>query len=242
MKKTQIIALFNAVGVVASTVSGVYATVKACRTVREIEEDHNYKLDKVEIVRSTWKHYIPTAILTTGTVLGIAGNEHLNGKTQASLMGACAVLSEAYNKYKDSAAEVFGDDADEKIVRNYLKNVRETERDISEEISTTKHKIRPEDEKLGYDFFTDRYFETSYEVTNRAVGNILADSYRKDVTINDFYRYLKIDPIPGGDVLGWKEGDNPQIEVYSEYLDDGLDREPIEVVVVDYHKPPYRVH
>ena len=241
MRKTQVIAAFNAIGVIASTASGIVATVKACRTVQELEEDKNYKLDKVEIVKSTWKYYIPTAVLTTGTVIGIAGNEHLNGKTQASLMGACAVLSEAYKKYHDGAVEVFGDDADEKILESFQKHVRDEERDITDEVHTSKHRIKPEDAVLGYDFFTGRYFETSYEILNRAIGNLIADSYKKDVTVNDFYRYLKIDTMVGGDELGWEVTDTPQIETFTEYIDDGMDREEVEVVLMNYHKPPYKL-
>jgi hypothetical protein len=63
--------------------------------------------------------------------------------------------------------------------------------------------------KLFYDDFSGRIFESTIEKVLEAEYNINRDlSMQGYATLNEFYDYLGLVPIDGGDELGWSSGMN----------------------------------
>jgi 8-oxo-dGTP pyrophosphatase MutT (NUDIX family) len=86
-------------------------------------------------------------------------------------------------------------------------------REIKEEIAKDKYKeseLKPADGmKLFYDDFSGRIFESTIEKVQEAEYNINRDlSMEGYATLNQFYDYLGLVPIDGGDELGWSSGMN----------------------------------
>ena len=63
--------------------------------------------------------------------------------------------------------------------------------------------------KLFYDDFSGRIFESTIEKVQEAEYNLNRDlSMQGYATLNQFYDYLGLVPIDGGDDLGWSSGMN----------------------------------
>ena len=100
-----ILTCIGAVGVVATAVLAVKATPKALRLI-EIAEDHRHDddpnwtwspLTKTEIIKTTWKCYVPAVVTGAATIICIFGANTLNRRQQASLASAYALLNRTYN-------------------------------------------------------------------------------------------------------------------------------------------------
>lgn len=211
---TAILSVVSGIGVVATTVLAVKATPKAVKLIEKAEEEKKEKLTPVEVVKVVWKPYIPTGLSMFATLTCIFGTHLLNQKTQASLVSAYAVLDKSYKEYIAKTEEMFGDEA---------KNVRH-------EVAKANYDsdlVHDEDKKLFFDYQTMRYFEATFEdvlnAEKRLNEEFAATGY---VTVNDFYRFIGVDPLPQGNVLGWYDHGEYQ-ELYFEHermtLDDGLE-------------------
>ena len=90
----------------------------------------------------------------------------------------------------------------------------------------------PDDNRLFYDTYSKRYFESSINRVLQAEYYLNRDfaigGYR---SVNDFYEFLGIAPINGGDEIGWDIATGLawiDFNHYKTVLDDGL-----EVCVID---------
>lgn len=185
-------------GVIATTVMAVKATPKALKLIEKAEEEKGEKLTKMEIVKVAGPTYIPAAVTGVATLVCITGANVLNKRQQASVAGAYALLDSSYKDYKKKVAELYGEDADVQVKEEIAKD-KYAETDIQV----------ADDKKLFYDEFSKRYFEATTETVQHAEYQINRDLSMRDwATINEFYEYLGLDPIPGGDDLGWSTGMN----------------------------------
>ena len=216
-----ILTCIGGVGVVATSVLAVKATPKAMRLIEQAKEEKGEDLTALETVVVAGPVYIPAIVVGVSTIACIFGANVLNQRQQASLMSAYALVDGSYKEYKDKVKELYGEDADDKIV---------------EEIAKDKYKetdIEMEDEnKLYYDDFSGRYFQATpervHDAEYRINRNLSTTGY---ACINEFYEYLKISTIDGGDVLGWSRGGleyntwAPWLDFYHErvVMDDGLE-------------------
>ena len=120
-----ILTCIGAVGVVATAVLAVKATPKALRLI-EIAEDHRHDddpnwtwspLTKTEIIKTTWKCYVPAVVTGAATIICIFGANTLNRRQQASLASAYALLNRSYNDYKRKLKELYGKEAHDNIMK-----------------------------------------------------------------------------------------------------------------------------
>lgn len=209
-----ILSFLGAAGVIGTAVMAVKATPKAIRLLDYEKSKYNFDEDitfsKKETIQITWKCYIPTALVGLSTIGCIFGANVLNKRNQATLMSIYAMLNESYKKYRNSANNVFGEDADKKIkvemakdayVHDYGYLLYSLDTDPAEKI-------------LCYDWFSERYFRTTMAAVLNAEYHINRNlAMRCYATVNEFYTFLGIDTIENGDEIGW------QID---ELLDGGL--------------------
>lgn len=120
-----ILTCIGAVGVVATAVLAVKATPKALRLI-EIAEDHRHDdnpnwtwspLTKAEIIKTTWKCYVPAVVTGAATIICIFGANTLNRRQQASLASAYALLNRSYNDYKRKLKELYGKETHDNIMK-----------------------------------------------------------------------------------------------------------------------------
>ena len=183
------------VGVVATAVMAVKATPKALRLLDKAKEEKGEDLSKLEVIKVAGPVYIPALGVCISTIACIFGANILNQQSQASLISAYGLLDNSYKLYKDKVLDLYGQDADMHIKSEISKDLYE------------KAEIIGDDNELFFDFYSMRYFESTFEEVNKAkyeINHKLAtENY---CTINDWYSYLGIPPIEGGDKIGWSSG------------------------------------
>lgn len=212
-----ILTCIGGVGVVATTVSAIRATPKAVQILEAAKEIKGDELTKFEKVKMVAPLYIPTIIYGATTILCIFGANILNKRHQASLVSAYALLDNSYKEYKKKVIEIHGEDGEKLLVEAIVEDKYEEEKPSTES-----------DELLFYDKFSGRFF-------NSSMNNVLSTFYQinRDVstnycaTINDFYDYLDIPHIDGGDVLGWSVGMNSEA-YWQEWIDFGIEEQDME--------------
>lgn len=199
----MILTSVGAVGVVATAVLTAKGTIRACELLNEEKASSNSEsLSKGEIVHIAWHCYIPatTALLTT--LACIFGANVMSKRNQASMVSAYAMLSQSYQNYRRAAKTVYGEDADRKIQAQMAE-----ERYIYDQ-SNGSVLYDPDHDKaeieLFYDHFSGRYFQSTLLAVINAQYHLNRNyALGGSITVNDFYHFLGIDKIDGGDAVGW---------------------------------------
>lgn len=230
-----ILTCVGGVGVVATAVMAVKATPKALQVIEQATEEKGEELTKLEIVKVAGPSYIPAVLIGAATLTCIFGANTLNKRQQASIMSAYALLDKSYKEYRKKVEDLYGKEVDTHIKKKIAEDKYE-EADI----------VVSDDTELFYDMFSERYFEST-------MADVLKAEYEinKKITqwggahLNEFYEWLDIEPVSGGETLGWSEG-SMMAETWGKWLDfthekvvmdDGLECYIIEMSVdptIDY--------
>lgn len=219
------------VGLIATAVLTAKATPKALTRVDNARNEKGEELTKLETVVAAAPAYIPPILTGVATLACMFGATTLSKRQQASLISAYALLDNSYREYKQKVTELYGEDADD---------------NVKSEIAKDKYKesdIEPEDGmKLFYDEFSGRYFESTIENVQDAEYNINRDlSMRDYATLNEFYDYLGLIPIDGGDDLGWSTGMNHD-HYWQSWIDFGHHKtimdDGLEVIIITMFNEP----
>ena len=109
-----VLALASAAGTIGTAVLAVKATPKAMKKIDELKET-NPNPSKKDIIKATYKCYIPAASVATATIASTTTSFILSKKTEASLSAATVMLNQGWNKYKYKVKELFGDKAHEAV-------------------------------------------------------------------------------------------------------------------------------
>ncbi len=220
---STILTCVGAVGVVATTVMAVKATPKALSLIEDAKGEKGEELTKFEIVKIAGPTYIPTAITGLATIACIFGSNVINKHQQAALMSAYALVDNSYKEYKKKVDELYGEEAG-----------KEVRAEIAKDKYTGDGTLVDDDKELFYDFYSGQYFESTREMvlwaqyeTNRAMA------VNDGVSVNEFYDFLGLEPIEGGDYVGWTHSILEQM-----YWDSWIEFE-WEQIVIDEHDDGY---
>ena len=196
------------VGVVATTVMAVKATPKALKVLEQAKEEKGEELTVSEMIQVAGPTYIPTAIMGAATLTCIFSANILNKRHQASITSAYALLDSSYKEYRNKVTAIYGDDADENV-RDEIAKDKYKESEVNAKTVT----------ELFYDEYSKRFFESTIARVKEAEYRINRDLVMQEyATLNDFYEYVGLDPIPSGDSLGWTP--NINLECYwQEWID-----------------------
>lgn len=195
---STILTTAGGVGVVATSIMAIKATPKALVLLEEAKEEKGENLTKLEIAMIAGPAYIPTVVMGVSTLACVFGANMLNKRQQASLISAYALLDNSYSQYKEKIAELYGDEANNRVREEIAKDKYEDE-DITVE----------EGKELFYDDFSGRYFESTKAIVQRAEYQINRNIFQREYAyLNEFYDELGIDTIDGGWDLGWSPGAN----------------------------------
>lgn len=188
------------VGMIGTTVMAVKATPKALRLIEEKkQETKSEKLHPVEVVKTTWKCYIPAAITgVTSTACLIKANS-IHTRRSAALATAYNLSKTALEEYKDKVVETIGEKKEQAIREEIAKDrVEKNPVNECEVINTDRGNT------LCYDMAFGRYFRSDIDRIKRAftsINRIIATN--NYVSLNEFYSELGLPPIEIGDELGW---------------------------------------
>ena len=102
-------------GMIFTTISAVRATPKALQLVDEREIKDGKRLTNSEIVKTTWKCYIPTAVTGICSIGCLIGASSVNVRRNAALATAYTISETALKEYKEKAVEVVGEKKEQAI-------------------------------------------------------------------------------------------------------------------------------
>lgn len=222
-------------GMLSTTVLAVAATPKALRLIEEAKQEKDVdKLSPMEVVKTTWKCYIPAAITATASTACIIGASNKYTKRNTALAAAYKLSEAALTEYREKVVETIGEKK-EKAIREDIDKDRIEKNPVSrnEVIITEKGKT------LCYDHLSGRYFNSDIELIRRAANKLTREmnvGFGNYVSLNDFYDEIDLDHIPLGDELGWTiEKGIIDPEFSSHITDDGR-----PCIVLGFVTPPVR--
>lgn len=199
-----------ALGVIGTAVLAIRATTKANQLLREATDERGGYLTTLEKVKVAAPVYIPTVLAGISTISCIIGANLLNKRQQATIASAYAMLNQTYQRYRKAAKTVYGEDADAKITAEMAKDVYVNGDGLIYDPSLD----RISDKLLFFDSNSQRYFQATIPAVLNAMYHLNRNLVlRGEVSLNEFFEFLGIDKIDGGDEIGWSA---------DELIEDGL--------------------
>lgn len=200
-------------GFFTTVVLAVRATPKAMENIKKDKAK-----TKKEVVKSTWKCYIPAAITGAASTACIIGGQKINLRRNAALATALSLSETAFKEYKEEVIETIGEKKEKEVKDNLAKKkVEEHPVNDSEIIDTGKGTT------LFFDALCGRYFYHDIEKVNRIENLINKRLYSEMyISVNEVYGELSLEPMDPivGDMLGWNVNNGDQFEFsYSSTLD-----------------------
>lgn len=243
IRVSTLLSIASGIGLVASVVSAVGATVNSMRIVekeREFKydkENDNYcqkQLSNIDIIKLTWKEYIPTLAFSAITLACIGYSNAINIRTQKELAGAYLMLGKTFNEYRKRNIELSGKEVDESIME-YLSAEQSEPMDIHHSYYFSECNLIPkdidDDIQLFYIESADRYFTSSLSRVINAEyhlnHNFIAAGY---ATLNDFYNFLGISKENNGDEIGWSITDDDPYWIYFNHKKEMVNNIPCVVI------------
>lgn len=191
---TAILTGLGVAGVVGTAVLAVKGKPKADKLLKEKKEykrlHYNEELTRFESFLAVVPAYLPAILMGIGTSACILGSHHISKEREAALISAYSYLNTSYNEYKDKVKELFGEEKEQQVRDAIARDHQNVEKE--------------EDMLLIYDEFGKRYFNISQAKYNDALYKLnRMYNFTGEMKLNDFYEFFGLDPIPGGDILGW---------------------------------------
>lgn len=218
----EILTGIGVAGMITTTVLAVRATPKALRLIEEKKKEAQVdKLTPVEVVKTTWKCYIPATIAGVTSAACLIGSCSVSTSRNATLAAAYKLSETALLEYQNKVVETIGE-KQEKVVREKLDKDKVEKNPVSKsEVIVTK-----KGNTLCMDGYSKRYFESDIEEVAKAINRLNAALVRDgDVCLNDFYDELNMEHSEVGDNVGWNANrigrDLIELEKSAQISDDG---------------------
>ena len=218
-------------GMIYSTVMAVKSTPKAMILIDDKKKElKKNDLKPIEIIRSTYKCYIPTIITTAFSIGCIITASNISNKRHAALATAYSLSESALRVYQEKVIETIGEKKEQQIRDEVAKD------HISKQPATKSEIIITESgNTLCYDSLSGRYFKSDIEKLRKAI-NELNHSMINDmcVSLNDYYDLIGLKGISVGDRLGWNANDSlVELSFSTQLADNG-----VPCLVVDFIARP----
>ena len=219
-------------GMVVATVSAVRVTPKALRLIDECEKNEDKRLNKKEIVITTWKCYVPSAVIGLVSIVCLVGATSVHLQRNTALAAAYSLSETMLKEYQQKAVEVVGEKK-ERTIRDAVAKEQIEKRPMGKrEVVITGN-----GEVLCYEPLSGRYFKSNKEAIDKAINELDRQMrYEMTVTLNDFYDAIGLAHTTLGDDLGWDiDKDYIELDYSTQLVEDGT---PC-LVLGQYHPPTY---
>ena len=190
-------------------------------------------LTPVEVVKSTWKAYIPAVGLGVVGIVCLIGAARVSSARNAAFAGAASIAEKALYEYQQKVIDILGEDQANEI-RDELAKDRVVKIDAAD-ISGNNETVcsRPGGSWI-YDPITDRKWKSDLETVRAAMNDFNHDLIGGVYgTLNDWYYCLGVKGVSIGEDLGWSSDKLLNIRFSAMVLDNG---EP--AIVLDYETLP----
>ena len=238
VKNSPLISMGGAgVGYIGAAFLAVRATKKALRKVDEVRENLpvNVQLTKKDIVKLTWKYYIPTVSLGAGSTVLLCYAGASYEKRNRAALAACAISEQALKEFKEAI--------EEKLSSEQVQEVYDTVAEKKIERAVASHPEIANDsnpdglywclEPIGNHPF--RSTETMImDNISRINMKATSDPFDGEILFEDYCDAIGVERPNLGGCMGWSK-ERGLIDVYF----DVAKYNGIVYHVIRYYKPPH---
>lgn len=224
-------------GMIVTTVMAVRATPKALQLIdakkEELELEPEEKLHPVDMVKATWKCYVPAAVTGVTSAACLIGASSVNMRRNAALATAYNLSATALSEYKEKVLETVGEKK-EQAIRNKVAE----ERINKEPVNQSAIIVSGTGNTRCFDTITKQRFISDIEAIKRTINELNRRMVNGEdyISLNDFYCEIGIDPVSIGDELGW----NVTRGLIEVDFSAQLDTDGVPCIVLDYAIAPKR--
>lgn len=170
------------------------------KAIGQIECERVDKLKPLDVIKVTWKCYIPAAVTGVASVTCLVGASTTNARRNAALAAAYTISESALKDYKNKVVEVVGEKKEKEVRDAVAKEKIEKDPVENKEIIITE-----KGETRCYDVLSGRYFKSDIDMLNKAVNELNRRMIDQNyMSLNDFYYAIGLSGIKIGDDLGWR--------------------------------------
>ena len=218
-------------GMLSSTVLAVKATPKALYLIEEKKKEEDVEeLSKIDIVKTCYKCYIPSAVSAVVSIGCIIGANSVNSRRNAILATAYRLSENAFTEYREKVIETVGEKKEQEVRDKIAKEKLE-----KNPVQSNQVIITDKGNTLCYDAISGRYFRCDIDKIRRAEHTLnrklMNDMY---VSLNEFYDLIGLPYVQIGFDLGWNiDCGDIEIEFSSQLAEDDS-----PCLVIDYSVQP----
>ena len=215
-------------GMITTTVLAVKATPKALEKIKEekvkvydeldpsevpaqgIPED--VKLNPMEVIKVTWKCYIPAVITGTASIACIIGANKANYARNAALATAYNLSQTALAEYKEKVVETIG----EKKEQTIREKIAQDKVDKVEKVPNNEIVMIGSGDVLFLEPVSMRCFMSNEEEVRRIINNLnyrMISGYEEYISLSEFYDEIGLARTSTSDDVGWNIGRDGQISI-----------------------------
>lgn len=215
-------------GMITTTVLAVKATPKALEKIKEekvkvydeldpsevpaqgIPED--VKLKPMEVVKVTWKCYVPAVITGTASIACIIGANKVNYARNAALATAYNLSQTALAEYKKKVVETIG----EKKEQTIREKIAQDKVDKVEKVPNNEIVMIGSGDVLFLEPVSMRCFMSNEEEVRRIINNLnyrMISGYEEYISLSEFYDEIGLARTSTSDDVGWNIGRDGQISI-----------------------------
>lgn len=186
-------------GVVTTGVLAAKGGYKARGIIDAHEIEGGEPLTNVEKIQLTWLCYAVPAVTGASTIASVVGVHTIHTKRNAALAGLYAITSGKLDDYKDKAEELLGSKKTQTLNDAIGQKGVDSVPFNSHEVVVLEGGT-----ELMFDEWSGRYFMGSVPIVEKAVSDVnLMLAEDGDASLNDFYDFVGLSPIPMGVRFGW---------------------------------------
>lgn len=185
----------------ASFKAGLYVMADATERMNLDPNNENIEfMPAKDLVRETWKFYIPAIAVGVLTAAAIVGGNRISSQRNIALISAAAIGERAFQEYREKTAETLSKPKERKIREDIAQDHVTQKKDEFDKLVLHVG----EGDVLCLETYSGRAFISSAEkihkVENDVNRNINHDMYASH---NEFMSRLGLPYIPAGDAVGW---------------------------------------
>ena len=224
-------------GMITTTILAVRATPKALELIDDKKNELGMypteKLHPIEVVKTTWKCYLPATITGATSVACLIGASSVNSRRNAALATAYNLSASALTEYKSKVIETVGEKK-EQLIRDKVAE----ERISKEPVNQSAIIVSGNGNTRCFDMITKRRFVSDIESINKIVNELNRRMINGEdyISLNEFYYELGLDGSSIGDELGW----NVSTGLIELDFSAQLDTDGTPCIVIDYTVAPKR--
>ena len=184
-------------GVLTTAILTGRATLQASEILKM--EAPNEQLPPADIIKLTWKVFIPPVLVGASSIACIVGANTINTHRNAALAALYSLSETAFREYKEKVVEEIGRNKELKV-RDSIAQDRVTTNPVGDRTII----FTGNGEVLCYDALCDRYFKSSAEKIRQQVLELNED-LRNDMwlDLNDLYYAIGLPSTKLGNQVGF---------------------------------------